>query len=74
MCAARARNGTRAWGSLQTYGATVDQLHAPFGAAVDLKTLEVALHSKSYKLVAFTHVDTSTGAHPRPPVSIVLVD
>ncbi|OJT02875.1 Alanine--glyoxylate aminotransferase 1 [Trametes pubescens] len=46
---------------LRTYGATVDELHAPFGSAVDLKTLEVALHSKSYKLVAFTHVDTSTG-------------
>ncbi|CDO75828.1 hypothetical protein BN946_scf184951.g26 [Trametes cinnabarina] len=46
---------------LRTYGAVVDELRAPFGAAVELPALETALKSKQYKLVAFTHVDTSTG-------------
>ncbi|KAI8974542.1 PLP-dependent transferase [Trametes punicea] len=46
---------------LRTYGAVVDELRAPFGAAVELPALETALKSKKYKLVAFTHVDTSTG-------------
>ncbi|KAI0372731.1 PLP-dependent transferase [Pilatotrama ljubarskyi] len=46
---------------LRTYGAVVDELRAPFGTAVELSSLEVALKSKQYKLVAFTHVDTSTG-------------
>ncbi|KAI0350681.1 PLP-dependent transferase [Trametes cingulata] len=46
---------------LRTYGAVVDELRAPFGTAVELSSLEVALKSKKYKLVAFTHVDTSTG-------------
>ncbi|KAL7280868.1 LOW QUALITY PROTEIN: hypothetical protein ACG7TL_005812 [Trametes sanguinea] len=46
---------------LRTYGAVVDELHAPFGSAVELPALETALKSKQYKLVTFTHVDTSTG-------------
>ncbi|KAI9066967.1 PLP-dependent transferase [Trametes sanguinea] len=46
---------------LRTYGAVVDELRAPFGSAVELPALETALKSKQYKLVAFTHVDTSTG-------------
>ncbi|KAI0658012.1 PLP-dependent transferase [Cubamyces menziesii] len=46
---------------LRTYGAVVDELHAPFGTAVELSSLEAALKSKKYKLVTFTHVDTSTG-------------
>ncbi|KAI0644186.1 PLP-dependent transferase [Trametes meyenii] len=45
---------------LRTYGAEVDELRAPFGKAVELASLDVALRSKKYKLVAFTHVDTST--------------
>ncbi|KAI0629160.1 PLP-dependent transferase [Trametes polyzona] len=46
---------------LRTYGAVVDELRAPFGSAVELTSLDVALRTKKYKLVAFTHVDTSTG-------------
>ncbi|KAI5121495.1 hypothetical protein M0805_006532 [Coniferiporia weirii] len=46
---------------LTTYGAVVDQLVAPVGEAVGLAALEAALTKKKYKLVTFTHVDTSTG-------------
>lgn len=51
--------------SLRTYGANVDQVAAPFGAAVALSDLESALQAKKYKLVTFTHVDTSTGTLAR---------
>lgn len=47
--------------SLAVYGAKVDVLRARFGEAVPIVELEKALSSKKYKLVAFTHVDTSTG-------------
>ena len=47
--------------SLRTYGATVDELQAPFGGTVPLAELEAALKAKKYKIVTFTHVDTSTG-------------
>ncbi|KAI0741549.1 PLP-dependent transferase [Daedaleopsis nitida] len=46
---------------LRTYGANVDEVRAPFGAAVALADIEAALKSKKYKVVTFTHVDTSTG-------------
>ncbi|KZT09926.1 PLP-dependent transferase [Laetiporus sulphureus 93-53] len=46
---------------LRTYGAEVDEVHAAFGAAARLSEVEKALSSKKYKIVAFTHVDTSTG-------------
>ncbi|KAM5530216.1 hypothetical protein V8D89_016104 [Ganoderma adspersum] len=46
---------------LRTYGATVDELQAPFGGTVPLAELEAALKAKKYKIVTFTHVDTSTG-------------
>ncbi|KAL5513178.1 hypothetical protein ACEPAH_3576 [Sanghuangporus vaninii] len=46
---------------LQTYGAVVDQVVAPLGEAVTQSALEEALSKKKYKLVTFTHVDTSTG-------------
>ena len=46
--------------SLQTYGAVVDQVQAPLGEAVSQAALENALSKKKYKLVTFTHVDTST--------------
>ncbi|OCB86423.1 PLP-dependent transferase [Sanghuangporus baumii] len=46
---------------LQTYGAVVDQVVAPLGEAVTQSALEEALSRKKYKLVTFTHVDTSTG-------------
>ncbi|KAI0077730.1 PLP-dependent transferase [Panus rudis PR-1116 ss-1] len=45
---------------LKTYGAKVDEVRADFGAAVSKEDLEKALKSKKYKLVTFTHVDTST--------------
>ncbi len=48
-------------GSLRTYGATVDELQAPFGGTVPLAEVEAALKAKKYKIVTFTHVDTSTG-------------
>ena len=46
--------------SLETYGAKVDEVVAPFGEAVSQTQLEKALSGKKYKLVTFTHVDTST--------------
>ena len=46
--------------SLRTYGASVDELRADFGHAVSQAALEKALQAKQYKLVCFTHVDTST--------------
>jgi hypothetical protein len=48
--------------SLQTYGAKVDQIKAEIGAAVSQSDIEKALVSKKYKILTFTHVDTSTGA------------
>ena len=47
--------------SLSVYGAQVDQVQAPLGEAVTQSQLEAALSKKKYKLVTFTHVDTSTG-------------
>ena len=38
----------------------MDEIRAPFGKAVTQAELEQALQKKSYKLVCFTHVDTST--------------
>ncbi|KAH9940932.1 PLP-dependent transferase [Epithele typhae] len=46
---------------LRTYGANVDSVQAPFGAAVTPSEVEAALKAKKYKAVTFTHVDTSTG-------------
>lgn len=45
---------------LRVYGANVTELQADFGAAVPLAEVEKALSSKKYKMIAFTHVDTST--------------
>jgi alanine-glyoxylate transaminase / serine-glyoxylate transaminase / serine-pyruvate transaminase len=39
----------------------VDQVKAEIGAAVPLAEIEKALHSKKYKILTVTHVDTSTG-------------
>lgn len=47
--------------SLETYGASVKQLKAPIGGTVPLPDLEKELKSTNYKLLTFTHVDTSTG-------------
>ncbi|ELU43646.1 cytoplasmic dynein intermediate chain [Rhizoctonia solani AG-1 IA] len=46
---------------LETYGAKVKQVKADIGAAVTEVDLENALKEKKYKVVTFTHVDTSTG-------------
>ncbi|KAJ7880301.1 pyridoxal phosphate-dependent transferase [Mycena olivaceomarginata] len=45
---------------LEAYGAKVDQLKAEIGAAVSPEAIESALKSKKYRLLTFTHVDTST--------------
>ncbi|KAF4594170.1 hypothetical protein EYR40_008973 [Pleurotus pulmonarius] len=45
---------------LTTYGANADQLKAEIGSAVSLSEVEKALQSKKYKILTFTHVDTST--------------
>ncbi|EPT00913.1 hypothetical protein FOMPIDRAFT_1023472 [Fomitopsis schrenkii] len=45
----------------QAYGANVDEVRAAFGTAADLNDVEEALKAKQYKILAFTHVDTSTG-------------
>jgi alanine-glyoxylate transaminase/serine-glyoxylate transaminase/serine-pyruvate transaminase len=45
---------------LETYGAKVDQIKAPIGTAVPLDEIEKALKTKNYKVLTFTHVDTST--------------
>lgn len=50
-------------GSLETYGAKVKQVKADIGAAVTEVDLEKALKEKKYKVVTFTHVDTSTGKY-----------
>lgn len=46
---------------LQTYGGSVKQLKAPIGGTVPLADIETALKSEKYKVLTFTHVDTSTG-------------
>jgi len=46
--------------SLETYGAKVDQVKAEIGAAVSQDAIEAALKQKKYKILTFTHVDTST--------------
>jgi len=46
---------------LECYGAKVDQIKAPLGDRPTMAQLEEALSQKKYKVVTFTHVDTSTG-------------
>jgi alanine-glyoxylate transaminase/serine-glyoxylate transaminase/serine-pyruvate transaminase len=46
---------------LETYGAKVDQIKAPIGSKPSLDEVEAALAKKKYKVLTFTHVDTSTG-------------
>lgn len=46
---------------LATYGAKVDQIKAPIGSKPSLDDVEAKLKSTKYKVVTFTHVDTSTG-------------
>ncbi len=51
---------------LERLGARVEHVRAPLGEAPDLRLVERALGSETTKLVAVTHVDTSTGV--RAPV------
>jgi len=71
--------------SLETYGATVNQIKAQVGGTVPIDELTSALKSKHYKLVTFTHVDTSTGVlspakliaetvHSVSPGTLVIMD
>ena len=53
--------GTRFADLLKRYGAEVDVLEAKTGEIVSLEDIENALKNKPYKLLTFTHVDTSTG-------------
>jgi alanine-glyoxylate transaminase / serine-glyoxylate transaminase / serine-pyruvate transaminase len=45
---------------LKRYGAKVDILGAPSGHTVPMELIEAQLKKKNYKLMTFTHVDTST--------------
>ncbi|GAA5999829.1 alanine--glyoxylate transaminase [Rhodotorula paludigena] len=46
---------------LETYGAKVDQVGAPVGGRPTMQQVEEALKKNKYKVLTFTHVDTSTG-------------
>ncbi|KAJ3515756.1 hypothetical protein NLJ89_g1563 [Agrocybe chaxingu] len=46
---------------LETYGASVTQIKAPIGGTVPFESIAAALQEKKYKIITFTHVDTSTG-------------
>lgn len=45
----------------ETYRVNVDQIKAPIGEKPSLSQVEEALQKKKYKILTFTHVDTSTG-------------
>jgi alanine-glyoxylate transaminase/serine-glyoxylate transaminase/serine-pyruvate transaminase len=53
---------------LARYNADVTVLSAPLGSTIDPDEVEAALRADRYKLMTFTHVDTSTGVRvdPRP--------
>lgn len=51
---------------LKRYGAEVTVVKAPLGESVDLNQVESILKGDSYKLMAFTHVDTSTAVRVDP--------
>jgi len=70
---------------LETYGAKVTKLTSPIGGLVTDEELIEALKSKPFKLVTFTHVDTSTGVltpiahfselvHKYCPTALIAVD
>ena len=53
---------------LERYGADVTVLTAGFGETVPLETIEKTLQNGDFKILTFTHVDTSTGiiVAPKP--------
>jgi len=61
--------GDRMGAILERLGARVEHVRAPLGQVPDLAELERALAAGPTKLVAVTHVDTSTGV--RAPVEAV---
>ncbi|GAA5926616.1 alanine--glyoxylate transaminase [Sporobolomyces koalae] len=46
---------------IETYGGKVSQVKAPVGGRPDLAEVERALEKNKFKVLTFTHVDTSTG-------------
>jgi len=58
--------GERFENILQRYGAKTTILKAEIGNIVSLETIEKELQTKNYKLLTFTHVDTSTGVMVDP--------
>jgi len=66
--------GERYANLLKRYGANVTLLKADVGEVVSLEKVEVELSSGSYKLMTFTHVDTSTGVlvDPKPMADLAL--
>lgn len=46
---------------LSRYNVEVTVLRAPLGATIALEEVDAALRADPYKLITFTHVDTSTG-------------
>lgn len=46
---------------LEVYGSKVTQIKAPIGSKPSLDEVEAELKKKKYKILTFTHVDTSTG-------------
>lgn len=51
---------------LKRYGAEVTALHAPLGDITDPDKIETEIKKGSYKLMTFTHVDTSTAVRVDP--------
>ncbi len=51
---------------LSRYGAQVTVLRAPLGGTIPLEEVEATLQNGSFKLMTFTHVDTSTGVRVDP--------
>ena len=51
---------------LKRYGADVTILNAPTGDRVNISEIEAELKRKQYKLMTFTHVDTSTAVRVDP--------
>jgi len=58
--------GDRYAGLLRRYGAEVTVLRAPVGETVALRAVEDELKRTRYKLMTFTHVDTSTAVRVDP--------
>jgi len=60
--------GDRYANILERYGAEVTVLTADFGKTVQIETIDKTLEEGNFKILTFTHVDTSTGilVDPKP--------